>query len=274
MRADSVDPDKTFVFICGLHRSGTSLLHRLLREQDGVTGFRDTGVSEDEGQHLQSVFRTAKAHGGPGRFGFDRAAHLTEASPLVTADNRDKLYREWSQYWDPGCNHRLEKSPPNLVRTRFLQAMFPNSRFIVLTRHPIAVSLATKKWSKTSIHSLLRHWHTCHQAFQNDRPHLRHVYELRYENLVRDPAEVLQRLSEFLRLPLRLPPGITVQDRNHDYFVRWTQLRTSLFTRIHRHYLVARHERAFRAFGYSLRQPEPPTESGSGSAASAAGGRE
>ena len=33
----------------------------------------------------------------------------------------------------------VEKSPPNLVRTRFLQALFPDARQIVVTRHPIAV---------------------------------------------------------------------------------------------------------------------------------------
>ena len=54
---------------------------------------------------------------------------------------------------DTGKEFLLEKSPPNIIRTRFLQAMFPNSYFINIKRHPIATSLATKKWSKTSLDS-------------------------------------------------------------------------------------------------------------------------
>ena len=79
---------KTLVFVGGLHRSGTSLLHRCLAEHPDASGFRGTGVPEDEGQHLQSVYRPARAHGGPGRFGFDPGAHLTEESPLVSDENR------------------------------------------------------------------------------------------------------------------------------------------------------------------------------------------
>ena len=49
-------PDHTYVFVGGLHRSGTSLLARSLEAHPSVSGFRDTGVPEDEGQHLQSVY--------------------------------------------------------------------------------------------------------------------------------------------------------------------------------------------------------------------------
>jgi len=52
--------DKKFVFISGLHRSGTSILHRILRSSEGISGFHDTNVPQDEGQHLQSVFNPQK----------------------------------------------------------------------------------------------------------------------------------------------------------------------------------------------------------------------
>jgi hypothetical protein len=44
------------VFIGGLHRSGTSIVHRCLSDHPDVSGFQSTGVWEDEGQHLQSVY--------------------------------------------------------------------------------------------------------------------------------------------------------------------------------------------------------------------------
>ena len=53
------------VFIGGVHRSGTTLVGRLLAEHDGASGFADTGVPADEGQHLQSVYAPARAFGDP-----------------------------------------------------------------------------------------------------------------------------------------------------------------------------------------------------------------
>ena len=56
------------LFICGLHRSGTSPLHRLLRAQPGVSGMADPRAKEDEGQYLQQAVPIGEAFGGPGQF--------------------------------------------------------------------------------------------------------------------------------------------------------------------------------------------------------------
>ena len=93
------------------------------------------------------MFLPAKAYGGPGRFGFHPEAALTESSVLVTAENRARLWAQWSKHWDTDADVLLEKSPPNLIRCRFLQAMFSGACFVVIQRHPVAVSLATQRWT-------------------------------------------------------------------------------------------------------------------------------
>ena len=216
------DEGKDYVFLAGLHRSGTSMLHRMLSDHPDVTGFADTGVPEDEGQHLQSVFNAANKHGGPGKFCFDDAAFMDETHPLVTDKNRKKLRQEWQKYWSD-APVRIEKSPPNIIRSRFLQAMFPQSRFIFITRHPIAVSMATQKWSHNSEYDLLRHWQIAHQTMLADIPKLEHVHLLRYEDLVARPHEVMKEIYAFLSLPPKEVDYPIKTDVNVHYYEMWQE---------------------------------------------------
>lgn len=189
-----------FIFVVGLHKSGTTILANLLKKHPRISGFNDTNFPEDEGQFLQSVFPIAKTYGGPGLFGFRKETHLTEESSILTKKNRNKLFSEWSSYWDLKKPCLLEKSPPNLLKTRFLQDIFPNSYFIVITRHPIAVSYATQKWSKTNIDSLLEHWNTCYKIFEEDRKKLENVLLIKYEDFVSDSNESLKIITNFLNI--------------------------------------------------------------------------
>ncbi len=211
------------VFICGLHRSGTSLLHSLLRNHPDISGFANTGAREDEGQHLQSIYPTGRAFGGPGKFCFDAAAQLTETSPLINDTNSKKLFSEWSKFWDLGKPVLLEKSPPNIIRSRFLQAIFPNSRFIFIVRHPIAVSLATQKWSHTSLPELLQHWKKAHEIMENDLPYLTHKLVIRYEDLAKASDAVMEKIYYFLDLPAIATTERIDANVNDAYLKSWEE---------------------------------------------------
>src|SRR4029453_6608815 len=91
-RIDRSPEGRTFVFVAGLHRSGTSVLFKCLKEHPAISGFDGTGAIEDEGQLLQTVYPPARVYGGPGRFGFDADAHLTETSSLASAANAFELF--------------------------------------------------------------------------------------------------------------------------------------------------------------------------------------
>src|SRR5207248_8981603 len=92
----------------------------------------------------------------------------------------------------------VEETPGNLIITRFLQAAFPNAYFIVIRRHPVAVSISTQKWSLRSLHSLFEHWLRCHDLFEQDRPYLTRVYELTYEDYVEHPEKHHNEVADFI----------------------------------------------------------------------------
>jgi hypothetical protein len=245
-----------FVFLAGLHRSGTTLLARLLAAHPEISGFSGTGVPADEGQHLQSVYPAAKEYGGPGRFGFASETHLTEESPLVSEESGRKLFEEWSSHWDLSRPVLLEKSPPNLLKTRFLQALFPGSAFVVIVRHPIPVSVPTARWRGTRRYDrLFEHWLRCHALFEADREQLERVHVLTYEQLVRDPAGVLRRIFEFLELE-PIPPREPVEGgANEKYFGQWADLKRDLRMRAYLDLVSLWYERRVRRYGYSLLSP-------------------
>ena len=186
-----------------------------------VSGFEDTGVFEDEGQHLQDVYPPASHHGGPGRFALDPVAHLTGDSGLVSADARNRLWSSWSPHWDLGKTGAPGKVAAESVRMRFLQAVFPGSRFVVVVRHPVAVAYATKKWTHDSLRSLLSHWAVAHRLALEDAAHIDHVTFLRFEDLLRDPAGELARIFSFIGLTAEPAPKDVQADINRRYLDRW-----------------------------------------------------
>jgi Sulfotransferase family len=245
-----------FVFVAGLHRSGTTLLARLLAAHPEISGFSGTGAPADEGQHLQSVYPSDHEYGRPGRFGFAPEMHLTESSTLVSEESAQRLFAEWSPHWDLSRPLLLEKSPPNLIKTRFLQALFPDSAFVVVIRHPIPVSIPTAKWRGTRRYDrLFDHWLRCHALFEEDRGQLGRVHVLTYEQLVGNPASVLQDVCEFLEVE-PIPPSEAVDtEANEKYFRRWKELKRDPRMRAYLDLVSLKYEHLVRPYGYSLIRP-------------------
>jgi hypothetical protein len=124
---------------------------------------------------------------------FDANAHLTEASALVTQANREKLYREWARYWDVSKPVLLEKSPPNTIKTRFLQEIFSSERsyFVILTRHPLASSYY--EWKHEGLwdcgRRYIQHWLHIHDILRTDQRRLKHKIAFMMEDFAEN-AEI------------------------------------------------------------------------------------
>jgi Sulfotransferase family len=247
--------DHRLVFVGGTHRSGTTPLTRVLAGHPQVSGFSGTSATEDEGQHLQDVYPPARTYGGPGRFALDPRSHLTEDSPLATADNARRLAADWSAHWDLSRPVLVEKSPPNLVMSRFLQELFPHARFVMIVRHPVVVALGTDKWLRgRSLRTPMANWFAAHDTFLADLPSLRSVHVVRYESLVRDPSGELDAIGRFLGLDGPVDTSAWQAGRSDSYAARWAALAEDRrpWRRALRRSLVHTYAGRAAAYGYDL----------------------
>lgn len=251
-----------FIFVGGLHRSGTTLLQRYIRNHPLVSGFQDTSVLKDEGQFIQDIYPLEREHGGPGRFGFHTKSFMNEGHSLVSEENAMAIFASWARHWDLNKPYLLEKTPANLVRSRFLQALFPKTFFVIIIRHPIAVAYATRKWIgplhvvRRRISSLIWHWLICHKQFCADSNSLENVIVVRYEDFVANPGRVGNRIFQFLDLE-PVTPSIEVKSGvNRRYFSRWEALSNgNLLERLYAIGIRGLFEEDVNRFGYRL---EPP----------------
>ena len=231
-----------YVFVGGLHRSGTTLVASLLEGHPDVRGLSRAPVPEGEGVFLQGAIPHDAMAGVPGAFAEDPAMHLVERCAFDTLEVRDRISTDWDRWYPSGGTWRVEKSPVNLLRARLYQQLFPASQFVFVLRHPLAVARATEKWSDRGEAALLSHWDRAHELLLGDLPHLHNWMVLRFEDLCADPGREMARLRAFLDLGEGAPPDAVEPGRNDAYLAQGPALGAS---------------RLAAAFGYDMSRPEP-----------------
>ena len=207
-----------FVFVAGLHRTGTTLLARMIGSHSQVAAISDSPAPENEGCYLQGAIPHTALHGRPGHYATAPEEHYTETSAYNTLETKERLLADWRTWFAHDKPWWIEKSPVNLTRMRLYQQLFPTSQFIVILRHPQVMAAALAKWVDTDPQELVRYALDAYDLMADDLAYLHSALLIRYEDLVADADGVRRSLFAFLSLADQ-PNGLEIMDGNRRYRV-------------------------------------------------------
>lgn len=124
---------------------------------------------------------------------------------------RSLLYVKGNQY--------VAKNPPHMARIPFLLEMFPKSRFVFIERNPYEVLMSTFRFFKGFLKTLqvqemsdedlwefiFSNYRMMYEIYEVDKLKIPtgNLVELRYEELTRDPASVIELLQNGLLSDLK-----------------------------------------------------------------------
>jgi hypothetical protein len=240
------------IFVGGLQRSGTTLTAQVIATHPLITGLSGTPSAHDEGEHLQDVYPNGYTMGlevlharrGPlGLPGLSRAigdrgvtthwayhpsAHLTPADASRFPQARHRLLKQWRPYVEnPAATILVEKSPTNVMKTRWLQEEFAESTFVIVTRHPVMQALAVMKWGTRrnrvglGLSHIVNHWFTAMDCYRDDASELRRTMVVTFEDFLISPTSSLRVLSEHVGVD---PSGFVLDTgpaREDQYLQYW-----------------------------------------------------
>lgn len=215
-------PGSAPIIVTGMHRSGTSLLTRVL-ETLGVFMGAQQGPQTSEARFFawqnEIFFRLASAS-------WDAPA------PLIDALNEERWQREfahvaeswmtspwlrayWGRRWnggDPSCAHWGWKDPRNGLTLAVWTSVFPQARVINIERDPHAVAKSLRVRSQafygstagTSLRLMdVEHGIKLHEQYtEATQRNLENIdagsrFSVRYERLVAEPTETVRALADF-----------------------------------------------------------------------------
>jgi hypothetical protein len=235
--ATDLQPQR-WIFLVGCYNSGTTLLRDLLGRHPQIAALPSEGV------------RLTDSLPRPEDFGWHRLWCRCVADIRLATDNSEagraaQIRRHWSLAVPTDSPNVLEKSIANTARLPFLQAHFAPAYIIHLVRNGYAVAEGIRRKGRPRqfgrhefgdtypIELCAEQWRTSLEQVEADAAGIRHLLQMRYEDLAADAAGELARITTFLGLSPLKPEdtrgdfaihGVrsTIRDMNADSLTRLT----------------------------------------------------
>ncbi len=185
------DPAVSPIFICGMFRSGSTLIEQILSAHNSIT-------AAGELDFLQWLV----------------TQNFTPYPQRIATSTAEELHAVGYQYLSlleslfPGAGHITDKQPDNFLYLGLIKMLYPSARIIYTKRNPFdnclsvffqqlggnlhyATSLQNTAHYYQQHTALMEHWHDC---FADN------IFTVDYESLVKEPEPLLSGLLEFLGL--------------------------------------------------------------------------
>jgi tetratricopeptide (TPR) repeat protein len=180
------------IFIVGLPRSGTTLLEHVL---SGLPDVRSNGETDNFAQALFSAV--------PGRTD-DIFLGAAQADPDTVATNYFRLAARGAS-----GKHIIEKMPLNYLYLGAIRRALPTSKLLLVTREPIDSCFAMYRTLfgvaypfTYDFSDLARYYSAYQRLIDNWRSCFgKELFELSYEDFVKDPAGIGTRIARHCDLP-------------------------------------------------------------------------
>jgi len=216
-------------FIVGSVRSGTTLLRDILRQHPRLAApeethfFRwaepyGTGPYEKNYMH-KKLFENHRQLDGLSDFDFFYTLqHGRHRKDLM--DNYARIFMEKNANED---RRWFDKSPQNVYGMLLISAMYPESRFIHIHRHPFNVVASLREGRmlrRQPIRGAINYWlESAYIISEYRRGFPDRIHELAYQDLCNRPLETVNEILAFLgERPMKtFPEDIIVGDEQNRY---------------------------------------------------------
>jgi tetratricopeptide (TPR) repeat protein len=190
--AASAPPARPPVFICGMFRSGSSLIEQVLAAHPGVSA----------GGELDLLPVLARQHMPPdGDWGvLDRPAELQALG---------RSYLDQVAARVPGNDLVTDKRPDNFLHVGLIKTLFPNARIVYTRRNPLdnCLSVYFLHLGRSMPYALdlldTAHWYRLHERLMAHWQSLygEDIHTVDYDRFVVDPQPQVRALLDFCGLP-------------------------------------------------------------------------
>jgi hypothetical protein len=182
----------SWLFLNGMNNTGTTLLLALF------SAHPELRCLYREGHFITKGVPDPRMPGAPRIFS-TRLPMFRWTEDSVEGDAQRAMY-DWAYYLPPPPGVIVEKSPTNVLRSRWLQRHFPRAAFLATVRDPYAVCEGIRRREGVPLEHAAAHWVVCQDALLDDLPYLERKVVLRYEDLCAAPVRELKKIQDLVGL--------------------------------------------------------------------------
>jgi tetratricopeptide (TPR) repeat protein len=209
--------DEQIILICGMPRTGTTLLEQILGAHSKVAAFGETTRFT---RLADNFLKTAMAMPDPRpeimKY-IDRGDFMKWAK-----DNLQFLRSTGGTNWD----FAVEKTPMNYEAAGYMHFLHRGARFIICRRHPADSFISSYQNQLNPFHDYVMHQETYAERFLEKEKLCEYwktcfpgqIFDIKYEDLTLNPETTVRSLLEFIGLPW--------EDQTMRFFERKSTVRT------------------------------------------------